>query len=357
MSDFPDFTPIPEWEEYFQSNSYPAGNTVLEMLVSWSLKANAIAKYLSEHTGNWEGFEDAISELQNETAYLIPALAVLQTQVNSLPYMPIPIYDPNAVQGDVYDATNHQIALPGITASNVSAAITELLGKINYNVGVIATKMSAAVYDPNAINDDAFDSANHSYDNALSGITSETVKLAIDELVSMINALITFGDIHGTPTNGKSIFYDGANSRSQWLDAYDKSTIDALLSNKVTTVNDTWQTCTMGTFVGGNQAGNVKCKKDITGQYLEIYAYLTQWENPVADANYLFLLPVGYRPSHRIDITIYGMGSSADYEPGWLQINTTGEVTVHSPIWGSDGMVYFTSEYYYIKIPLTLPSL
>ena len=42
--------------------------------------------------------------------------------------------------------------------------------------------MTKSVYDPNTVEDDAFDSANHNYDNTTSWLTATTTKTAIDEV-------------------------------------------------------------------------------------------------------------------------------------------------------------------------------
>ena len=120
---------------------------------------------------------------------------------------------------------------------------------------------------------------------------------------------------------------------------------------------DTWHDCVMGTYTDGTQEGFAKCRKDITGQYLEIYAYLPKWQDPYHNANYLFLLPEGYRPSQKVEIPITALVSIDTFKFGYLTIQPNGEVTVSTPMMMGNSSFSLNPSYQYIKIPLTLPTL
>jgi len=66
------------------------------------------------------------------------------------------------------------------TTENVYWSLLAVKGQDGAGVG----DMVASIYDPQAKAADAFDSANHSYDNAVSELAADTVQAAIDELAT-----------------------------------------------------------------------------------------------------------------------------------------------------------------------------
>ena len=73
------------------------------------------------------------------------------------------------------------------------------LKKLDYfNTAAGSGDMSAAAYDPTAVEGDAFDSANHAYDNSVSGLTASTVQGAIDEISATTIRVELFEEISGT---------------------------------------------------------------------------------------------------------------------------------------------------------------
>lgn len=100
-------------------------------------------------------------------------------------------YDPTAVVGDAFDSANHAYdnTTSGLTATDTQAAIDEVVAA---GVG----DMLKATYDPTAVNGDAFDSANHAYDNTASGLVAADTQAAIDELAAQ--PLPLFKAVQGT---------------------------------------------------------------------------------------------------------------------------------------------------------------
>lgn len=85
----------------------------------------------------------------------------------------------NAVDARATSIVNEKIAelsLGTASQSNVEDFATAAQG------GLADTAMQPATYDPTNVAADAFDSANHAYSNASSGLTASTAKAALDEL-------------------------------------------------------------------------------------------------------------------------------------------------------------------------------
>jgi hypothetical protein len=70
--------------------------------------------------------------------------------------------------------------------------------------------MLSSTYDPNGVEGDAFDSSNHSYDNTTSGLESDSVQDAIDEIVDNLPAPFVLTNGEGTTANGSAVDLGGA---------------------------------------------------------------------------------------------------------------------------------------------------
>mgnify|MGYP001366422141 CR=1 FL=1 len=86
------------------------------------------------------------------------------------------------------------------TTENAYWSLLAVKGQDGSGVG----DMVAATYDPRAKAADAFDSANHDYDNAVSELAADTVQAAIDELASQEISNVRLADMTQATVKGRA---------------------------------------------------------------------------------------------------------------------------------------------------------